>query len=50
MLGVSLFCDYCVEGALGRAYLAATTAVHIYEGRFIAVDANNGFGLTHLLS
>ena len=45
-----LCCDNCTERAFDRAYLAAMTAVHVYEGRLIAVNADDGFDLTHLLS
>ncbi len=48
-LCVCLCCNYGVEGTFDRAYLAAMTAMHVYEGRLIVVNAYDGLYLTHLL-
>jgi hypothetical protein len=49
-LFVSLCRDDCLERAFDCAYLAAVTTVYVYEGRLIAVDADDGLCLAHLLS
>ena len=44
-----LSCDDCAEGTFDDAQFTAVAAVHVYEGRFIPVNADDGFDLADLL-
>jgi len=38
-----------VEGTFDRAYLATKTTMHVNKRGFVAINTDDGFGLTNLL-